>query len=179
MLMKFNKQQSKSAELSRTPSSPGKSKIEENTIVGIEDDFNIILGRVTSQTIELIVIPIFVTERNQETSNDDQLMEIAYRSLKGRRFLIVIDDIWSTQAWDQMLRIFPNDDNKSRILLTTRLKNVADYVSCPDFPPRSKSFLSLDDSWNLFTPKLFKKDPCPPDRKIHYSNNEKKETLQV
>lgn len=57
--MKFNKQQSKSAELSRTPSSPGKSKIEENTIVGIEDDFNIILGRVTSQTIELIVIPIF------------------------------------------------------------------------------------------------------------------------
>ncbi|TMW88199.1 hypothetical protein EJD97_018925 [Solanum chilense] len=71
---------------------------------------------------------------NQEMSNDE-LMEIVYRGLKGRRFLIVIDDIWSTEAWDQMQRIFPNDDNKSRILLTTRLKNVADYVNCPDFPP--------------------------------------------
>ncbi|KAG5575015.1 hypothetical protein H5410_055149 [Solanum commersonii] len=102
-----------------------------------------------------------ITGSKQETS-DDELMEILYRSLKGRRFLIVIDDIWSTEAWDQMQRIFPNDDNKSRILLTTRLKYVADYVNYPDFPPHSKSFLSRDDSWNLFTEKLFKKDPCPP-----------------
>ncbi|KAH0714405.1 hypothetical protein KY284_007310 [Solanum tuberosum] len=94
--------------------------------------------------------------------SDDQLMEIVYRGLKGRRFLIVIDDIWSTEARDQMQRIFPNDDNRSRILLTTRLKYVADYVSCPDFPPHSKSFLSPDDSWNLFTEKLFKKYQCPP-----------------
>ncbi|XP_015160040.1 putative late blight resistance protein homolog R1B-12 isoform X5 [Solanum tuberosum] len=35
-------------------------------------------------------------------------------------------------------------------------------VNCPDFPPHSKSFLSLEDSWNLFTEKIFKKDPCPP-----------------
>ncbi|XP_015160029.1 putative late blight resistance protein homolog R1B-16 [Solanum tuberosum] len=89
-------------------------------------------------------------------------MEIVYRGLKGRRFLIVIDDIWSTKAWDQMQRTFPNDDNRSRILLTTRLKYVADYVSCPDFPPHRKSFLSQNDSWNLFTEKLFKNDPCPP-----------------
>ncbi|KAK4358403.1 hypothetical protein RND71_024013 [Anisodus tanguticus] len=102
-----------------------------------------------------------ITGSNQEMS-DDQLMEIVFRGLKRRRFLIVIDDIWSTEAWDQMGRIFPNDDNKSRILLTTRLKYVADYVFCPNFPPHSMSFLSIDDSWNLFTEKLFRKDPCPP-----------------
>ncbi|KAH0714402.1 hypothetical protein KY284_007307 [Solanum tuberosum] len=78
-----------------------------------------------------------ITGSKQETS-DDELMEIVYRGLKGRRFLIVIDDIWSTEAWDQMRRIFPNDDNKSRILLTTRLKYVAYYVNCPDFPPHTK-----------------------------------------
>ncbi|KAH0775838.1 hypothetical protein KY290_007249 [Solanum tuberosum] len=175
----------------------------------MEDDFNIIFDRLSSQTDELTVIPIFgmggidkttlakkvyddayirsqfdkhawvtisedynhkqmlleiassITRINQEMS-DDQLMEIVYRGLKGRRFLIVIDDIWSTEAWEQMQRIFPNDDNRSRILLTTRLKYIADYVSCPDFPPHSKSFLSPEDSWNLFTEKLFRKDQCPP-----------------
>ncbi|KAM3379821.1 putative late blight resistance protein R1A-10 [Capsicum galapagoense] len=99
------------------------------------------------------------TYSNQEMSND-QLMEILYRGLKGRRFLIVTDDIWSTEAWDQIQRIFPNDNNKSRILLTTRLKYVADYISL-DFPPHDMSFLSLDDSWNLFSERLFREESYP------------------
>ncbi|XP_059316791.1 putative late blight resistance protein homolog R1A-10 [Lycium ferocissimum] len=209
VVQEFNKHGRKSAELARTSSSSRRYAAEHNSVVGMEDDFNTILDRLTGQTDELTVIPIVgmagigkstlarklyddssirsrfdkhawvtiseeynetqmlrevvtsITGSNQEMRND-QLMEIVYRGLKRRRFLIVIDDIWSTEAWDQMRRIFPNDDNKSRILLTTRLKNVADYASCPDFPPHSMSFLSFEDSWILFTERLFRNDPYPP-----------------
>ncbi|KAK6774068.1 hypothetical protein RDI58_029307 [Solanum bulbocastanum] len=130
-----------------------RSRFDKHAWVTISEEYN--------ERQMLLKIDSSITRSNQEMSND-QLMETVYRGLKGRRFLIVIDDIWSTEAWDQMQIIFPNDDNRSRILLTTRLKYVADYVSCPDFPPHSKSFLSLEDSWNLFTEKLFRKDPCPP-----------------
>ncbi|PHT33306.1 hypothetical protein CQW23_25106 [Capsicum baccatum] len=102
------------------------------------------------------------TDESIKIINSDQLAEIAYRSLNGRRFLIVIDDLWSNEAWDQMQRLFPDDKKKSRILLTTRLKYVADYVNCPEFPPHNMSFLTSDDSWSLFTERLFRKDPCPP-----------------
>ncbi|XP_060169916.1 putative late blight resistance protein homolog R1B-16 [Lycium barbarum] len=102
------------------------------------------------------------TDENSQQVSNDQLAEIVYKSLKGWRFLIVIDDLWTTEAWDQIQRSFPNDNKKSRILLTTRLKYVADYVSCSDFPPHNMSFLSLEDSWNLFTERVFRKDPCPP-----------------
>uniref|UniRef100_M0ZPD9 NBS-coding resistance gene analog n=1 Tax=Solanum tuberosum TaxID=4113 RepID=M0ZPD9_SOLTU len=56
MQNEFNKHGSKSAV---TLSSPEKSTIEENSIVGMEDDFNTILDRLTAQTDELPVIPIF------------------------------------------------------------------------------------------------------------------------
>ncbi|KAM3379819.1 hypothetical protein P3S68_012233 [Capsicum galapagoense] len=191
---------SKSAEATTYSSSSRKYSTEQNTFVGMKDEFNTILDRLTHQTNDLTVISLvgmggivkttlarevydnpsircrfdklaWVTisevyderqmllelvssiirnrtdDNNQKMSND-QLIEVAYRGLKGRKFLVVIDDIWSTQDRDQMRRIFPNDNNKSRILLTTRLNYVADYAS-PDF-------------LFLFTGILFKTDPCPP-----------------
>ncbi|TMW81043.1 hypothetical protein EJD97_012531, partial [Solanum chilense] len=57
MQMEFNKHGTRSE---TTPSSPEKSRIdEENTIIGMDDEFNTILDRLTTQTNELTVIPIF------------------------------------------------------------------------------------------------------------------------
>ncbi|KAL8557597.1 hypothetical protein ACS0TY_004882 [Phlomoides rotata] len=62
-------------------------------------------------------------------TNESEIAENVYKSLKGRRYLIVMDDIWSTEAWDDVRNIFPDDKNGSRIMLTTRLSDVAAYVS--------------------------------------------------
>ncbi|XP_009761712.1 putative late blight resistance protein homolog R1A-10 [Nicotiana sylvestris] len=108
----------------------------------------------------LDVVSSIISDRTDESNikmSNGQLAEIVYRGLKCRRFLVVIDDLWSTEALDHMRRMY----NKSRIILTTRLKYVADYASCPEFPPHNMSFLSFDDSWNLFNERLFQEQPYP------------------
>ncbi|KAG8383916.1 hypothetical protein BUALT_Bualt04G0063800 [Buddleja alternifolia] len=51
---------------------------------------------------------------------EESLAERIYKSLKGRRYLIVMDDIWNSDVWDDLRRYFPNDGNGSRILFTSR-----------------------------------------------------------
>ncbi|XP_070048394.1 putative late blight resistance protein homolog R1A-10 isoform X2 [Nicotiana tomentosiformis] len=85
---------------------------------------------------------------------DDALADRLQKSLKGRRYLIVVDDIWSTEAWDEIKLWFPDNSNRSRILLTTRDMNVAQYASFPNdpFPMR---LLKPKESWHLFCQKAF------------------------
>lgn len=41
--------------------------------------------------------------------SNDQILETVYKRSEGRRFIVVIDDLWCTDAWEQMRRVFPND----------------------------------------------------------------------
>ncbi|XP_042038521.1 disease resistance protein RPP13-like [Salvia splendens] len=52
------------------------------------------------------------------------LAEKVYKNLKGRKYLVVMDDVWSTKVWDDVRNVFPDDGNGSRIMLTTRLADV-------------------------------------------------------
>ncbi|CAN4110371.1 unnamed protein product [Withania somnifera] len=92
---------------------------------------------------------------------EDQLAESLYRKLKDRRYLIVIDDIWSTKVWDHVTRCFPDDNNGSRIILTSRIKDVASYANS-DSPLHEMGVLSLDDSWKLLSIKVFGANDCCP-----------------
>ncbi|CAA2992527.1 late blight resistance homolog R1A-10 [Olea europaea subsp. europaea] len=93
-----------------------------------------------------------------EIKDEEELAELLYRSLKGRRYLIVVDDLWEKEAWDDLKRLFPDDSNGSRVMFTSRLKNVASEIShvIIELPP-----LSQDESWNLLEQKVFKKECCP------------------
>lgn len=77
-------------------------------------------------------------------STDNQLMDMIYKKLKCRRYLVVMDDIWSKEIWDLMTRIFPDDNNGSRIILTSRLNDVAMHAD-PD-SPHEISLLNEDES---------------------------------
>lgn len=60
---------------------------------------------------------------------DDQLGEELYKGLSGRKYLIVMDDIWGTEVWDEVKMFLPDNGNGSRIMVTTRLSDVAHRLS--------------------------------------------------
>ncbi|KAG8379662.1 hypothetical protein BUALT_Bualt07G0112400 [Buddleja alternifolia] len=50
-------------------------------------------------------------------NSDEQLGDQLYKSLITRRYLIVMDDLWSTEAWDEVRRFFPDNSNECRIMV--------------------------------------------------------------
>nr|GMC94073.1 putative late blight resistance protein homolog R1B-17 [Ipomoea batatas] len=63
------------------------------------------------------------------TLDDAQIAEQLCTSLMGKKYLIFLDDIWTTAAWDAIKGYFPENFNGSRILVTTRFTEVAEYLS--------------------------------------------------
>ncbi|KAF3632332.1 putative deacetylvindoline O-acetyltransferase-like [Capsicum annuum] len=88
-----------------------------------------------------------------DKKDDNELADLVQKKLKGRRYLVVVDDIWSTGDWDRIRRIFPDCNNRSRVLLTTRDTEVAMYLDSNS--PHHMTLLNLDNSWKLLCDKVF------------------------
>ncbi|XP_023877815.1 putative inactive disease susceptibility protein LOV1 [Quercus suber] len=99
--------------------------------------------------------------------NDDELKSVLFECLKNKRYLLVMDDIWKTELWNEVSTAFPNNSNGSRILITSRIKEVAVHASSLNnsipISPYELPFLKEDKSWELFTKKVFRGATCPPE----------------
>ncbi|CAN4077143.1 unnamed protein product [Withania somnifera] len=90
-----------------------------------------------------------------------ELAEMLYRSLKGKRYLIVVDDVWSHEDWDDIKRPFPDDRKGSRVILTTRIESIATYAMISSSPHHLRLFTD-EESWMLMKEKVFKEENyCP------------------
>ncbi|KAK8564458.1 hypothetical protein V6N12_036581 [Hibiscus sabdariffa] len=101
---------------------------------------------------------------NLDSMNYLELLEELVNFLQPRRYLIVIDDVWSTHLWQDINIALPANMNGSRILLTTRKEDVASF----EFGVLKHIFrlkhLPLKESMSLFCKKAFvgKGGQCPP-----------------
>lgn len=110
--------------------------------------------------IRLLLQDLCQLVNDTKMSNED-LAERLYKNLKGRRYLVVLDDIWNIEVWDAVKGIFPNDNNGSRIILTSRLREVAVYANQERI--HYVNLLNPIDSWKLLSQKLFVDERCPPE----------------
>ncbi|PHT44806.1 putative late blight resistance protein -like protein R1A-10 [Capsicum baccatum] len=88
------------------------------------------------------------------------MLLISYEKLYGKRYLIVLDDVWDIDTWDELTRPFPKVVNESRIILTTRQKEVAFHGKC-NTDPLNLRLLSSEESWELLEKRAFGKESCP------------------
>ncbi|MED6146641.1 hypothetical protein PIB30_036431 [Stylosanthes scabra] len=83
----------------------------------------------------------------------DSLQTHLKRKLSGKTFLVVLDDVWYDEqdAWEEFLKPFQceNENNGSKILLTTRNEKVASVFATNNLHYRL-SLLSQKDCWSVF-----------------------------
>ncbi|CAL5394764.1 unnamed protein product [Camellia sinensis] len=87
----------------------------------------------TREILQGIFIKL-VSERKEDVvrMRDEELFEQLYEVQQRKKCLVVLDDIWSVEAWQSLRPAFPNGNTGSKILLTTR--------NSASFTDRSKSF---------------------------------------
>lgn len=88
-----------------------------------------------------------------QSVRNEELIEMISSFLQEKRYMVVLDDMWKCDVWFDLKAAFPDENNGSRIIITTRFKEVAQYADLR-VPPRVLSPLNDEDSWRLFSMKL-------------------------
>ncbi|XP_058068379.1 probable disease resistance RPP8-like protein 2 [Magnolia sinica] len=99
--------------------------------------------------------------------NVTQLKEELFKHLEARRYFLVLDDMWKTEAWNALAAAFPDRNNGSRVLLTTRNKEVASFADARSYL-HELQLLGEHESWKLFCKKTFveQDSSCPTNLEV-------------
>ncbi|XBJ20702.1 hypothetical protein VPH35_011489 [Triticum aestivum] len=136
---------------------------------GVREYFQCRASVSVSRTLDLqklledILAQIDDKECQPEGWNIDRLIRKTAQILTGKRYFIVIDDVWKEEHWKLVKSAFPENNNGSRIIATTRISHVANGC-CSNFGGEPYQMASLDDvdSRELFFKRIFPADnPCP------------------
>ncbi|KAK8626944.1 hypothetical protein V6N13_134573 [Hibiscus sabdariffa] len=115
--------------------------------VCVSDDFDV--KRLTKAIVESI------EGKSCDIQDLDPLQRRLVEQLVGKRFLIVLDDVWNEfhEEWDRLKQALQSGRSGSTIIVTTRLEKVADMMATVPF--RRLGCLTDGDSWSLFKQRAF------------------------
>ncbi|XP_030516344.1 disease resistance protein RPM1-like [Rhodamnia argentea] len=139
-----------------------KNHFASHAWVAVSRSFDVedLLRDMIEQLFEEMKLPV---PHGVSTMNVDRLKAFINAVLRQRRYLIVLDDLWSSQAWEFIQFALPRNFYGSRIMVTTRVADVA-LCCCIESPDRVYYLqpLAPQDSWVLFCKRAFPGNSCPP-----------------
>ncbi|KAJ0860213.1 putative virus X resistance protein-like, coiled-coil [Helianthus annuus] len=121
-----------------------KNHFEVKAWVCVSDEFDSF--RISNEMFQSLA-----SEVKKEISNFNELQEALRDHLTGKRFLLVLDDVWSERRedWETLVRPFYTCAPGSKIIVTTRKGNLLKNIG---YNPLNKQLesLSYDDALSLF-----------------------------
>ncbi|KAF3437602.1 hypothetical protein FNV43_RR20358 [Rhamnella rubrinervis] len=163
--------------------------VEEDDVVGFVNDTTTLVNQLTDPgnlrrevfsiigmhgwvglLLDLLARFKQITEEISKKTGEHLKGEL-HEELTGKRYFIVMDDIWSTHVWDEVSVALPDESNGSRILITSRVSRrrmplqfgnswEATYkelsrVFVPDFAPPQTVVQSVADLQNKMSVKAW------------------------
>ncbi|KAF7105487.1 hypothetical protein CFC21_106294 [Triticum aestivum] len=95
------------------------------------------------------------TDESTSKLSEHEVGQKIHDFLLQTRYLVVLDDVWETDTWEQLnrkVKAFPDATNGSRVLLTTRKEDVANHVQMATYIHHLKK-LDEKKSWEIFSSK--------------------------
>nr|AAT39957.1 Putative late blight resistance protein, identical [Solanum demissum]AAT66773.1 Putative late blight resistance protein, identical [Solanum demissum] len=109
----------------------------------------------------LAMLQVSIDGTSLLSKGTDELKDTLSRILHSKRYLILLDDVWDFKVGDDLTDCFPDDDNGSRILFTTRNHHVTFYFDTVGEPHHVR-LLTYEESWELLKIKVFGNENCSP-----------------
>ncbi|KAK9910983.1 hypothetical protein M0R45_034914 [Rubus argutus] len=127
--------------------------------VRVKQHFDIQAWACVSNEFDVIRISQRIYESlNSDACKTDQLQLKLKEALAGRKFFIVLDDVWNKNydLWDKLQCPFDFGAHGSKIIVTTRDEDVASMTVTPQHQPHCLMELSDENGWLLFEKHAFK-----------------------
>ncbi|KAJ3684327.1 hypothetical protein LUZ61_013491 [Rhynchospora tenuis] len=153
------------------PGGLGKTTLAQMVYKSVQDDFNLhIMLSVSQQYSPIDLLKKMLTKlKNSEPAMQDidDLISDLKGLLSSKRYLIILDDVWVADLWNQYLKhALPDLGNGSRVLMTSRFIEVAQSAD-PIMEPYELKILNDKDSRDLLIKKAFPYqktgEKCPED----------------
>ncbi|VAI94228.1 unnamed protein product [Triticum turgidum subsp. durum] len=128
----------------------------------VKEHFNTVAWVTVSQTfkgIELLkdIMKQIIEDKDGcgeiDKMDEYQVGKKIHDLLLQKRYLVVLDDVWKPNTWEQLnrtVKAFPDATNGSRVLLTTQKEDVANHVQMPTHVHHLKK-LDETRSWEIFS----------------------------
>ncbi|CAL5331619.1 unnamed protein product [Camellia sinensis] len=96
-----------------------------------------------------------VTSQTRSFNNLDQAQVQLQQALAGRKFLIILDDVWNEDynAWNVLKKPFNDGAQGSKVVVTTRNRDIATMMATVEL--HDVKILSDEDCWSLFAQHAF------------------------
>ncbi|TVU01492.1 hypothetical protein EJB05_53055, partial [Eragrostis curvula] len=148
----------------------GKTTLVDHVYKIVKEDFDVAAWVTVSKNyhvedlLKKIATGLGITD---DTSSMEKrsLGEVICNHLKGKRYILVLDDVWEKDVWISIMNVFPAN-YISRFVLTSRYKEVASLASSSEIRKAEGELELLEErnSWNLFCNVAFRNNDderCP------------------